>query len=76
MNESLKILRPCPFCKSDHSDHWTWFGNLDDGRIMLNHFCYGAKEGLRLSIAVYGASLEEVVERWNSDGEVEESESV
>ena len=74
MDEQLKVLRPCPFCKSDHTDQWTWFGRLEDGRWMLQHFCYPKTEGLHISIAVYGDSPIECIERWNADGKKHNAE--
>ena len=69
MNEYIKKLRKCPFCGSDHSDEWTWFGCVED-RFMLQHFCHpNDQPGLHTTITVYGATKDECVERWNGDVE-------
>ena len=69
MNNLLKQLRPCPFCNSNHEDHWTWISQLDEiGNWALFHHCQLKKEGLDVTISIYGNSPEAVVERWNTDG--------
>lgn len=68
-SELLKKLRPCPFCNSEHTDHWTWISKLeDDKRYMLNHYCKPEPTGYDRVISIYGDSPEECVERWNADG--------
>lgn len=67
MKEHLKKMRKCPFCGSDHSNHWTWFGGHDD-LVMLMHYCHPNEQPeLRTTITVYGASMDECVERWNGE---------
>ena len=68
MKEHLKKMRKCPFCGSDHSDHWTFFGYPSSGEVMLEHFCHPNNQpGLHTTICVYGATEDECVERWNGD---------
>lgn len=76
--ESLKKLKPCPFCQSDHTNDWTWISQVDD-QFLLLHYCteqdkYNRK--YNRVITVYGATPEECVERWNADGKEQTSESL
>jgi hypothetical protein len=76
-SELLKELRPCPFCKSDHTDGWTWIDKLKhDDRCILLHYCRPEPTEYDRVISVYGSSLEECVERWNADGKEQKSESL
>lgn len=67
-------LRKCPFCGSDHTDHWTWFSEHRDQPVHPNmavsimHYCYPNSDGVHTTISVYGATKEECVKRWNGRG--------
>lgn len=76
MEKYFKKMRKCPFCGSDHTDGFTSFTNLKDGRAFLQHFCHPEIEEVVVSIGVYGKTHDECVERWNGDAEVQESESL
>ena len=65
LNEHLRV---CPFCKSDHTDGWTWVSHLEDGRYILCHYCHPDGIGLHTTVSVYGDSEDECIERWNADG--------
>lgn len=65
LNEHLRV---CPFCKSDHTDDWTWISHLPDGRYILCHYCKPEPEGYDRVVTVYGDSEDECIERWNADG--------
>lgn len=65
LNEHLRV---CPFCKSDHTDEWTWIVHLEDGRYSLCHYCHPDVVGLHTTVSVYGDSEDECIERWNADG--------
>jgi hypothetical protein len=64
-SELLKELRPCPFCKSDHTNNWTWLDKVN-GKHMLTHYCR-AEGGFFRVVTVYADTPEECVERWNAD---------
>ena len=76
-SDYVNQLRPCPFCQSDHTDHWTFISKLKHEDIYsLIHYCKPEPKGYDRVISVYGATLEECVERWNADGKEQKSESL
>ena len=75
MQELLKKARVCPFCKSDHTNKWTWYSQLKDGKWILCHYCNPDVPDLTMSVTVYGNSAEECIERWNGNGTKQEGES-
>lgn len=67
--DDVKKLRLCPFCGSDHTDDWTWISKVEShNQYMLIHYCRSDPTGYDRVITVYGPTLEECIERWNSDG--------
>ena len=59
MNEPK--IKPCPFCGNNNSSVY----DFDTNKWVLNHFCSRDSKELSVTIAVYGATYEEVVEKWN-----------
>lgn len=69
MDERLKRLRKCPFCKSDHTKgHYTSISKLESGYV-ISHHCDPEIPDVTVSVSSYGATVEEAIERWNRCGQ-------
>ena len=69
MDERLKRLRKCPFCKSDHTKGcFSSIHKLESGYV-ISHHCDPEIPELTVTVSSYGATPEEAIERWNRCGE-------
>lgn len=57
-------IKKCPFCGSEIKDAFPFLYEMEEGSWLLSHYC---EKGFPLSVTidVYGASKEKVVEIWN-----------
>lgn len=74
MENLEELLRPCPFCNSNHEDRWAWITRLKDARYVLSHYCYPNPDEVVNTITVYGDSPEQCIERWNANGKKHSTE--
>lgn len=75
-------MKPCPFCgKQIDKTHYVYgvHYNAEMELWVFGHTCNydpAKKPTIDLDITLYGMTMEEVVERWNSRAEVKACESV
>ena len=58
-------MRNCPFCKKEIDDVPRYNATLK--QWILSHYCDGVKA---VTIDVYGATEQEVIDKWNGDYEI------
>jgi hypothetical protein len=70
-------MRNCPFCGEKIERGFPTFGfNPRSGKWHLEHFCDLFSPEVTVSIAVYGKTEQECIDRWNGVHEEPKSESL
>jgi hypothetical protein len=60
--------RPCPFCgKVPDNINNIFFTELESGGMAWHHFCNSTKDSYTGAVTIYGETMEEIKERWNTD---------
>lgn len=61
-------LAPCPFCGARVKDEYATVNQFRADRWVVSHYCEApgmAPHEVGVSVAVYGATKQEAVRRWN-----------
>ena len=69
-------MRNCPFCGEKVKMGFPNIAYLEERKIWaLDHFCHISSLQLDAAISIYGATKEEVIQKWNGEYHAEEQKS-
>lgn len=72
-------MRNCPICNQEVKPTFPNIAYLEERKLWtLDHFCHVSSLRIDACITIYGATREEVIQKWNGEYHAEEqtSESV